>query len=86
MYYDTAVSSSGCDSIRVTQLDVNPVYEMYNETGICQGDSIFLAGSYRKTTGQYTGSYTSVAFCDSTVITNLTVNNVYNQQTEYNLC
>lgn len=54
-------------------LTINPVYTILNAASICNNDSIFLAGEWQKNPGLYTSSFQSVAGCDSTVSTDLTV-------------
>jgi hypothetical protein len=46
-YYDTLNTKKGCDSIKITTLTINPSYHTTNTATICNGDSVFIAGSYR---------------------------------------
>ncbi len=73
MYYDSAVSVMGCDSITSCQLLVNEVYAFEVDTIICEGDSIFLENTYRDQAGTYTDSFESVFGCDSIISTALTI-------------
>ncbi len=52
---------------------VYPHYTVNAAAQICEGDSIFLSGAYRKTSGTYRDSLTSVYGCDSVIVTTLTV-------------
>ncbi len=73
-YTDNFVAFNGCDSIITTILIVNPDIEMTFDISICEGDSYFAEGANQTTSGTYTDNFVSAAGCDSTVITNLTVN------------
>lgn len=77
VYYDTLTAANSCDSIVQTTLHVNPKKFTFPEIDICQGDSLFLEGAYRTTSGLYTDSLLSSVGCDSIVKTTLTVNPVF---------
>ncbi|MCE3295086.1 MAG: hypothetical protein K0R65_800, partial [Crocinitomicaceae bacterium] len=72
-YKDTLVSVNGCDSIIVTQLTVNPVYQTDNIQDICDGESYTINGNTYTADGTYTDVMQSVNGCDSTVVTYLTI-------------
>ncbi len=74
-YNDTLISAAGCDSI--IQINVTE-YQPFTENltlNICNNDSVFLQGQWRKTAGTYVDSLLSVNGCDSIVTTKLFVNN-----------
>jgi gliding motility-associated-like protein len=73
-YKDTLTSVSGCDSVIVTMLTVSPAITNSNSKSICFGDSLMIAGKFRKTAGSYSDTLTAFSGCDSTVTTVLTVN------------
>ncbi len=76
IYSDTLISSVGCDSIVITDLQYSTVYEDTVSQQICQGDSLFLSGNYQFIDGYYRDTLASLGFgCDSIVITNLKVHN-----------
>jgi gliding motility-associated-like protein len=56
------------------------------ETTICQGESILLGGSLQTESGIYTDLFLTQQGCDSTVITNLTVNPVEHITKQHSLC
>ncbi|MEL6637139.1 MAG: gliding motility-associated C-terminal domain-containing protein, partial [Bacteroidota bacterium] len=85
-YADTLNSTVGCDSIIVTNLVVNPVYDHQDTARICNGDSLFLAGAYQNQTGWYTDNWTSVEGCDSVVMTHLIVAPTYLQDVARSIC
>ena len=73
-YRDTVVSSTGCDSILVQQLIVNPTYN--NNLGtvsICAGDSALILGNYETVAGTYTDTLQSINGCDSIVSQTLNI-------------
>jgi gliding motility-associated-like protein len=53
---------------------------------ICQGESIFLGGAQQTESGIYTDVFITAQGCDSTVITNLSINPVLTVLKEFNLC
>ena len=75
-YLDTLTAAGGCDSIVHTILTLNPVYTINQSLSICNGDSLFIGGAYRKVAGTYSQTMSTIYGCDSTVITTLTVNPV----------
>lgn len=71
LYLDTLISASGCDSVLTTDLQIIlPVYQNLNAF-ICQGDSLFVGGSYQQLPGIYYDTLTSSTGCDSIIITQL---------------
>lgn len=72
-YYDTLVSSVGCDSIIVTQLTVNPKYNVTIDTTINEGSSFTVGVHTYTVTGTYKDTLPSIHGCDSIITTNLTV-------------
>ena len=73
-YTDVYVALNGCDSTIITNLTVNPTYTSTMDVAICDGESYFAAGADQFVSGTFTDVYMTVDGCDSTIITNLTVN------------
>ncbi|PKP46619.1 MAG: hypothetical protein CVT95_06765, partial [Bacteroidetes bacterium HGW-Bacteroidetes-12] len=74
-YRDTVLASTGCDSILVQQLIVNPTYNQNLGTvSICNGDSALILGNYETVAGVYSDTLTSINGCDSIVTQTLNVN------------
>lgn len=86
VYTDVFQNAAGCDSLVVTTLTVNPVFNMQAIASICDGDSILLGGTFQTASGTYTDALASTAGCDSIVITTLTVNLSYNQTASADIC
>ncbi len=85
-YTDTLKTFVGCDSIVLTTLTVNPLITTTQTMIICEGD-IFKVGdsSYTKN-GRYRNILRGSSGCDSTVVTDLTVNPKTEKTTETTLC
>ena len=87
VYFDTIKTGLGCDSIVEIKLSV---YEVKTQglvkQSICQGDSIYWAGIYRKSAGDYIEKNTNFYGCDSTTLLKLTVNKSPRKDTSIKLC
>ena len=86
VYYDTLQSVNSCDSVIITTLTVNSIYTTLVMTTICLNDSILLGGTYQDTAGVYYDTLTSVNYCDSIIITTLTINSVYTIYVSDTIC
>jgi gliding motility-associated-like protein len=71
--YDTASSSSGCDSVTITNLNVIPSQIYTDSIFICNGDSIQIFGTWQNTAGTYTDTLTAFNGCDSILIVHLSL-------------
>jgi hypothetical protein len=85
-YVDTLLAANGCDSILMTTLIVNPVYQVPVNLSICQGDSAFLGGAWRTASGVFIDSLSSTAGCDSVVNTTLLVSPVHVTPAQQTIC
>lgn len=86
LYSDTLASQFTCDSIINTNLTVRPVFITTSNLAICEGDSIFLAGQFRKLPGLYSDTLASQFTCDSIINTNLNVNPIYTTNLNASIC
>ncbi|MBI2280596.1 MAG: gliding motility-associated C-terminal domain-containing protein [Bacteroidetes bacterium] len=77
---------NGCDSVVYQELLVNSTYEIFANETICQGDSIFLGGSFQTSNGIYTDVYNSSSGCDSTITTTLIVSNNFLTNINETIC
>ncbi len=73
VYYDTLISSAGCDSIIETTLSVVNTITNVVPVSICDGESYFAGGALQTQPGQYSDTFTTSFGCDSIVITDLSV-------------
>jgi hypothetical protein len=91
MYYSKdSTTVSGCDSIKILQLTVNPVYHDTIADTICLGDSYVQYGFDETPTqsGAFTfiHTYTTTKGCDSIITLNLTVNQSYYDTIRAEIC
>ncbi len=86
VFNDTLLTTAGCDSIIVTTLTVNPVFNIPVDETICQGDSIFLGGAFQVVAGDYNDTLMTVQGCDSVVITTLTIDAILESNTTASIC
>lgn len=73
LFYDTIAVANALDTI---QIDITLPKQSISVTvkdTICSGDSIFIAGAYRKLGGTYTETIISPSGCDTLLSTQLTV-------------
>ena len=83
-------SVTGCDSLVMLNLTVNPVYRQEEDLAICSGDLPYV---WRDTTfdegtlgGTYLFEKQSVSGCDSTVVLHLTVNSTKEEYVTVDIC
>jgi gliding motility-associated-like protein len=87
VYYDTLQTLAGCDSLVSTQLTVNQAVFGSANWSICQGDSIFLGGKYRKVSGFFNDTLRSLQTgCDSINLVSLSVISRNVSQVRLNFC
>ena len=75
IYSDTLLAFNGCDSIITTNLTVLSISisSVTNNITICDGDSVVVGNNVYYNSGSYTDVLLNSSGCDSTIITNLTV-------------
>jgi hypothetical protein len=76
IYTNTFIAVNGCDSTLTTDLTINSAIVSSQTITLCSGQSLVVGANTYTATGVYTNTFTSVSGCDSTVTTNLTINNV----------
>ncbi len=72
-YYDDYFSIAGCDSNFTTILSIAETYDIFIDTSICEGESIYAGGDYQTEAGIYFDSYLTTSGCDSSKTTNLSI-------------
>ena len=85
-YNDTLQTINGCDSIIVTMLTVNPVYNVNNPQTICAGGNYMFNGNTYTIAGNYNDTLQTVNGCDSIIVTMLTVNPTYTVNNPQTIC
>ena len=82
-YTDSLITTNtGCDSIIITNLSVNPSYNYVVNKTICQGQTYQTGTHFYTIAGIYIDTLTTYKGCDSIITTNLIVNPI--QQTILN--
>ena len=86
IYTEVFTAQNGCDSTVVLTLTVNPIYNETDAAAICQGDSYIFGTQTLTVGGIFTEVFQSVEGCDSTVVLTLTVNPVYTESDQAEIC
>ena len=86
IYHDTLTAVTGCDSLIITDLLVNPYYNVFANVFVCSGDSLFVGGGWQNTAGTYTDTLSTTEGCDSIVTTNLGILPAYSQTNNAAIC
>jgi gliding motility-associated-like protein len=74
-YIDTLKTVFNCDSIIITTLTVNPVFNISKNVSICNGSSYTVGNNTYTTSGIFRDTLRTIRNCDSIITTNLTVLN-----------
>lgn len=77
VYADSLQAAGGCDSIVQTTLTVNSIIIVPVDITICEGDSLFLAGSYQSFAGIYNDTLSNISGCDSIIATTLSIDGCF---------
>ncbi len=85
LYIDTISTSSGCDSIINTDVDVTQKF-FPEKMSICYGDSVIVGDSVYRETGLYNYVFSNPLGCDSVVRLDLTVFSNYNIEKQFLIC
>ena len=80
-------TAAGCDSTITTTVIVHPVYDITNNHSVCTGDSVQLPdGSYTSVSGTFTHVLSTTQGCDSTVVSNVTVDSIFITNQSFTVC
>jgi len=85
VYTDTLFTISGCDSIVITDLEVNQKF-FAESRNICFGDSVIVGDSTYYETGSYTYIFSNTDGCDSIILLDLKVFPNYLEQNQFLIC
>lgn len=86
VYYDSLLTTAGCDSVYELTLTVNPTYYVQERHAICQGDVYQWHNRNLNAAGVYYDSLTTATGCDSVYELTLRVNRTYFVQEQYSIC
>lgn len=67
VYYDTLTAGNGCDSIITSSLNVQAAITVSQTFSLCNGDSIFIAGSWQYSSGIFYDTIPGANGCDSII-------------------
>jgi len=82
----TLLTQSGCDSVVITELTVNDIYQDTIILSICSGDSLLAGGSYQNQPGIYADHLNTLPGCDSTIVTDLRMLPTVTKDTSFRIC
>ncbi|MCB0478868.1 MAG: gliding motility-associated C-terminal domain-containing protein [Crocinitomicaceae bacterium] len=88
-YTSNLTSAGGCDSIIVTNVTMDPIQNTTNDIVVCENSTVtYPDGTTEVITSNTTQTsvLTSAAGCDSTIVTTVTMNPVYNIAENITVC
>ncbi len=85
-YVDSLLTSSGCDSIIITNLTLLPAPVAEQDVSICDGENYFAGGGLQTTAGTYFDTLTAANGCDSIVQTNLFILSLAFETVNVSIC
>ena len=85
-YTDILLTTHGCDSTININLTVHDLPIVSQTLSICNGQNVTVGNSVYTSTGDYTDVLISSHGCDSTVLTNLTVNEAISYEQSVAIC
>jgi gliding motility-associated-like protein len=86
IYQDVFATTTGCDSIVNTILNVLPTQTINQTFSLCAGRSIQVGSNTYSVSGNYRDVLRNSSGCDSTVITNLTISPLYRTNNTQIIC
>ena len=85
--YDIVINNQfGCDSILTLNLIVNPVYDQFLDTAICDNKIIRIGTIDYSKAGNYIQNYSSINLCDSILHINLRSKKSFQQLVDTSIC
>jgi gliding motility-associated-like protein len=79
-------SSTGCDSVVITDLTVFASPKKTQSISICEGESIIVGDTIYKTSGTYIKKMKTINGCDSIITTQLVVNSIKKTNQDLRIC
>ena len=86
IYIDTLTSINGCDSVITTFLQILPTSSSSSSYSLCNGDSIYLNGSWQTTSGTYFDTLSNYLGCDSIIISNVVFTSTMVNNNNISIC
>jgi len=88
-FTEVFVAANGCDSTVTLDLIVNPVYDITQDTAVCEGESVTYPDGVTEVisaTTSHISNLQTINSCDSIITTNVIMNPVYNIEETVNVC
>lgn len=85
-YLKLLKTQKGCDSFIETSLTIKPAPTIHQNLKICDNQTVTVGDTVYKTSGIYTRKLKTTEGCDSTVITDLTVNPIQQISQKRSIC
>ncbi|KWW38667.1 MAG: hypothetical protein F083_2178 [bacterium F083] len=82
----TVTPGGGCEQLVTLHLTVNSSYNLDEDVDLCMGDVVEINGRRISEPGDYSNVYTSVAQCDSVVVSHVVLRPVYNRVDSVSMC
>ncbi|MCI5057278.1 MAG: hypothetical protein MRY83_14280 [Flavobacteriales bacterium] len=86
VYYDTINTVFGCDSVVLTQLQVDTITMSFDTLYLCPNDSVLVFGQYVYNSGTYVDTVLSTGGCDSVLNKEVVSANAYSTQDTITIC
>src|SRR6185436_513449 len=86
-YVDTLTSTTGCDTIAVLNLSINPLLTYTTNAVVCANQLPYIwNGNPYNTVGTYVDTLTSTTGCDTIAVLNLSINPLLTDTTNATVC
>ncbi|UKN00443.1 T9SS type A sorting domain-containing protein [Paracrocinitomix mangrovi] len=82
-------STAGCDSIIVTNVTPQQAFNSTESVSVCEGATHVYPDGFSEqinSATSHTSSLTSISGCDSIIVTNVSVNTIYNETENVDVC
>ena len=86
LFTDTFVSWNGCDSVQMTNIQINSSYLESNKVLLCDGQTYLFNGHNYSVSGIYYDTLSTFKLCDSIIKTILQVDHIYRDSLNYTIC
>jgi len=85
-YTELFQTAHGCDSTVTVNLMVRPIFNETAAVAICNGETFEFGSQSLTSAGEFTELFQSQYGCDSTVILNLKINPIFDEQATASIC
>ncbi len=88
-YTSNLTTTAGCDSVIITNVTMDAAFNLVEEVNACENSEVTYPDGTTATitsSASYTSNLTTVAGCDSIIVTNVTMDLIYNIVDNINAC